>query len=136
MSFEQYNVTFGQYLNTALHDAGDCLLNTIPFYETTAVYAGLQDAMLDFSFLDPGNFACLTVSLPPSRPELTHASQHTPAFKCLLYVQSQFGIMPVASIARIVSGAETYAIGASVIARADDTQLQSLSDTAGRKVLF
>lgn len=53
-----------------------------------------------------------------------------------MYVQSQFGIVPVASIVRIVNGAETYAIGASVIARADDTQLQSLSDTAGRKVLF
>ena len=63
VSFEQYNATFGQYLNTALHDAGDCLLTTIPLYRTTAVYAGLQDRTLDFSFLDPGNFACLTVSL-------------------------------------------------------------------------
>ena len=62
VTFEQYNVTFGQYLNTALNGAGDCLLNTIPLYRTTAVYAGLQDGTLDFTFLDPGNFACLTVS--------------------------------------------------------------------------
>lgn len=52
-----------------------------------------------------------------------------------MFVQSQLGVTPVASIARIVSGAETYAIGAAVIARADDMQLQSLSDTAGKKVL-
>ena len=51
-------------------------------------------------------------------------------------MQSQFGVTPVASIARIVSGAETRALGASVIARADDIQLQSLSDTAGKKVLI
>ena len=42
--------------------------------------------------------------------------------------------MPLASIARIESGVETYAVGASVIARADDSSLQSLSDVAGHKV--
>lgn len=62
--------------------------------------------------------------------------QHKPSANCLLYMQSQFEITAVASIARIVRGAETYAIGASVIARADDAQLQLLSDTAGKKVLF
>lgn len=58
------------------------------------------------------------------------------ATKCqTLYVQSQFGITPVASIARIASGVDVYAVGASVIARADDPTLLSLSDTAGHKVL-
>lgn len=56
---------------------------------------------------------------------------------CLsLYVQSQFRVVPVASIARIESGVDTYAVGASVIARADDSRMQLLSDTAGHKVLF
>ena len=74
VSFEQYNVTFGQYLNTALHDAGDCVLATIPLYTTTAVYAGLQDGTLDFSFVEPGNFACLSVSWQARRPGLMYAS--------------------------------------------------------------
>lgn len=50
-------------------------------------------------------------------------------------MQSQFGITPVASIARIESGVDIYAVGASVIARANDQTLLSLSDTAGHKVL-
>lgn len=63
ISFEQYNVTFGQYLNAALHDAGDCLLHTIPLNTTSAIYAGFEERTLDFSFVDPGTFACLAVSL-------------------------------------------------------------------------
>lgn len=60
---------------------------------------------------------------------------HALATKCqTLCVQSQFGITPVASIARIESGVDVYAVGASVIARADDSTLLSLSDTAGHKV--
>ena len=51
-------------------------------------------------------------------------------------MQSQFGVSPVASLARVEAGMEIYAIGASVIARADDSSLQSLSDIAGRKVLL
>lgn len=62
ISFDQYNVTFGQYLNAALHDAGDCALNTIPLNASSAMYAGFREGTLDFSFVDPGTFACLTVS--------------------------------------------------------------------------
>ncbi|KAL3157894.1 hypothetical protein ABBQ32_012304 [Trebouxia sp. C0010 RCD-2024] len=51
-------------------------------------------------------------------------------------MQSQFGTSPLASIARVEDGTDTFAVGASVIARADDSRLQSLSDTAGRKVTF
>lgn len=51
-------------------------------------------------------------------------------------MQSQFGTSPLASIARVEDGTDTFAVGASVIARADDSRLQSLSDTAGRKVLL
>ena len=63
ISFDQYNVTFGQYLNAALHDAGDCFLHTIPVNATSAMFAGFQQATFDFALVDPGNFACLTVSL-------------------------------------------------------------------------
>ena len=62
VSFDQYDATFGQYLNAALHDAGDCWLETVPLHATSAVYDGLADETLDFSFVDPGTFACLTVS--------------------------------------------------------------------------
>ena len=63
ISFDQYNVTFGAYLNAALHDAGDCSLNTIPVNATRAMYAGVKQGTFDFCFVDPGTFACLTVSL-------------------------------------------------------------------------
>lgn len=62
VSFEQYNATFGQYLNAALHDAGDCSLNTIPLHSVLAVSAGFREGTLDFSFVDPSTFACLAVS--------------------------------------------------------------------------
>lgn len=62
VSFEQYNATFGQYLNAALHDAGDCSLNTIPLHSVLALSAGFQEGTLDFSFVDPSTFACLAVS--------------------------------------------------------------------------
>lgn len=51
-------------------------------------------------------------------------------------MQNQFGATPVASIARVESGGKTYAVGASVIARADDSSLQVLSDVAGLKVVL
>ena len=63
ISFDQYDVTFGQYLNAALHDAGDCSLNTVPLNGTRAFLDGFSEGTLDFSFVDAGLFACLTVSL-------------------------------------------------------------------------
>ena len=65
VSFEQYNITFGHYLNTALHGAGECLINTIPLYATTTLYDGLDKGTLDFTFIEPGTYACLVVSFAP-----------------------------------------------------------------------
>lgn len=67
VSFQQYNVTFGEYLNGALRDAGDCFFNTIPLFATTALFAGFQQHTIDFSFVEPTNYACLVVSLAASR---------------------------------------------------------------------
>jgi len=43
-------------------------------------------------------------------------------------------VVPVASLVRSEDGMVTYTVGGSIIARADDTSLHSLSDLAGRKV--
>ena len=66
VTFEQYNVTFGEYLNRALHEAGDCLLKTVPLFATTTLFAGFQQHTLDFSFIEPSTYACLVVSLAAS----------------------------------------------------------------------
>ena len=42
---------------------------------------------------------------------------------------------PIASIARIESSMVTHTVGGSVIVRADDTSMQSLSDLKERKVV-
>ncbi len=51
-----------------------------------------------------------------------------------MHMQSQYGVVPLASIARIESGMITYTVGGTVIARADDSDLQSVSDLSGHKV--
>lgn len=49
-------------------------------------------------------------------------------------MQSQYNVVPLASIARLEQGMVTYTVGGSVIARADDTSLQSVANLSGRKV--
>lgn len=63
VSFQQYIVTFEEYLNSAMHVAGDCYLNTAPLYSSAAVYEGCQDGTIDFSVVEPTNFVCLTVHM-------------------------------------------------------------------------
>ena len=49
-------------------------------------------------------------------------------------LQSQYGVVPIASIARVESGMVTYTVGGGVVARANNTSLQSYSDLKERKV--
>ncbi|DBA87008.1 TPA: hypothetical protein ACH3X2_000387 [Trebouxia sp. C0005] len=109
VSFEQYSATFDVYLNEALSQQLGCSFNVTAVYTTTTVFDALNAEDLDFAFVDATNYACLS---------------------------SQYGVVPLASIARLESGIPTYTVGGNIYVRADDTSIQSAADLSGRKVTF
>ena len=62
VSFEQYSVTFDDYLNEELSQQLGCSFNVTALYATTTVFDALAAEDLDFAFVDPTNYACLSVS--------------------------------------------------------------------------
>ncbi|KAL0037387.1 hypothetical protein WJX79_005383 [Trebouxia sp. C0005] len=106
VSFEQYSATFDVYLNEALSQQLGCSFNVTAVYTTTTVFDALNAEDLDFAFVDATNYACLS---------------------------SQYGVVPLASIARLESGIPTYTVGGNIYVRADDTSIQSAADLSGRK---
>ena len=75
---------------------------------------------------------CVCSSLPLAcfkRPDVPRSRFNHPAV-----LQSQYGVVPLASIARLEIGVTTYTVGGNIYVRADDTSLQSAADLSGRKV--
>ena len=74
---------------------------------------------------------CVCSSLPLAcfkRPDVPRSRFNHPAV-----LQSQYGVVPLASIARLEIGVTTYTVGGNIYVRADDTSLQSAADLSGPK---
>ncbi len=63
VSLEQYEVTFEEHLNEALSGVVDCSFNITPIYSTVTMFSAFSTGHLDFAFVDPSIFACLSVSV-------------------------------------------------------------------------
>ena len=63
VTYQQYELTFEQYFNEVLSGTLGCYFNVIPFYATTDLFEDLAEGDIDFAFVDPSTYACISVSI-------------------------------------------------------------------------
>lgn len=134
ISLQQWEVTFLQYLNQELSSQLECVFNATPTYRVPEFSHQLAQDQLDFALLDATTFACLSVSHPCLLAFRCSYLATNSKSRSKNVVQSQFGVVPLASIVRLDGSRQIYSAGAAVAVSAADPSITSLAHLAGKRV--